>query len=144
MASGATPPSWIERPPSAFDIVACYFPETNPKPDGSEKLRPALVLNVFRDRKTQDTFCEVAYGTTNLKFPQRGHLDLIIQNAADLSLIGLHRATRFDLDRNNVVILPWSEEYLDCWPGFQSPYIGTLTEEYLKELAWLIMKRNSV
>ena len=99
------------------------------------KLRPALVLNIFRDRITQATFCEVAYGTTNLKFPQRGHLDLIIQNAADLNLIGLHRATRFDLDKANVAILPWSAEFFDCWPGFPSPYIGTLTEEYLKELA---------
>lgn len=118
------------------------LPEKEPEPDGSPKLRPALILNVFMDEETGQYYCEVAYGTTNLKFPQRGHLDLIVQNAADLRDIGLHRATRFDMDKENVVILPWSREFFDCWDGMDTPYIGSLTEEYLKILAWVLFKRE--
>ena len=105
------------------------------------KLRPALVINVLRDRKTGAPACEVAYGTTTLKLMQRETVDLIIQNASDLNYIGLPRATRFDLDE--VAILPWTDEFFGCWPGYDSPYIGTLTEDYLKNLAYLLMKRQS-
>jgi len=137
-----TPPKWQAWPPAAYDIVATYFPERDPEPDGSPKLRPALVLNVFVDEESSLHFCEVAYGTTNLKFPQRGHLDLMIQNAADMRDIGLHRATRFDLDKENVLILPWTNEFFDCWDGMDTPYMGSLTEDYLKALAWVLFKRE--
>ncbi|MEP1802959.1 MAG: hypothetical protein ABJJ71_17550, partial [Lentilitoribacter sp.] len=85
-----TVPSWVAQQPSAFDIVACYFPEKDVT-DGGEifKLRPALVLKVLKGKNTGSIACEVAYGTKNLKFVQRKNRDVIIQNAADLTIIGL-------------------------------------------------------
>ncbi len=143
MASDASSNAeWAAKPPAAFDIVACYFPESEPKPDWSVKLRPALVLNVYRDKATGAYAVRVAYGTTTLKLMQRGHIDLIIQNAAELRIIGLPMATRFDLD--NTVMLPWTPTYFGCWSGYPSPLIATLTEDYVKELAWLFTKRAAL
>jgi hypothetical protein len=144
MASASTPFNWPGVPPSAYDIVACYFPESEPQPDGSDKLRPALILNVFKDANGGGFWCEVAYGTSNLKFPQRTHLDLIIQHAAHLRDVGLPRATRFNLDKDQVITLPWSPEFFGCWDGMDSPYMGSLTEQYLKDLAWLLFTRASI
>jgi len=143
MASESTPFNWPGHPPAVYDVVACYYPETEPKPDGSNKLRPALVLNVFKDRKGGGFFLQLTYGTSNLKFPQRAGADLIIQNASDLRDIGLPRATRFNLDDEAIIMLPWTPEFFGCWNGMDTPYLGSLTEEYLKELAWLWFRRKS-
>lgn len=104
------------------------------------KLRPALVLSVLRNKETGAIALKVAYGTSALKLMQREHLDLIIQNAADMRTVGLPRATRFDLD--NTVSLPWCPPYFDCWDGYRTPVIGSLTEDYAKDLAWLMLKRE--
>lgn len=140
MASDEPAAEWYRRPPSAFDIITCYFPEADPPPDGTPKLRPALVLSVLRNKETGMIAVKVAYGTSVLKLLQRDHLDLIIQNATDLRLIGLPRATRFDLD--NTVVLPWCPPHCNCWDGYPTPVIGTLTESYAKDLAWLMLKRE--
>lgn len=134
------PAEWFLRPPAAFDIVSARFPEKNPQPDGSFKLRPALVLTVLRDDSDGMVAARVAYGTSNLKLMQREGQDLIIQNAADLRVIGLPRATRFDLDE--VLVMPWCPPHFDCWTGYESPVIGSLTGEYAREVAWLMLKRQ--
>jgi hypothetical protein len=140
MGLGIVPAEWPSKPPAAFDIVACFFPESEPKPDGSIKLRPALVLSVLRRASTGEVAVRVAYGTKNLKLMHREHLDLIIQNASDMRLMGLAVATRFDLD--HVALLPWTDTFFGCWSGYQTPVIGSLTQEYAKELAWLMLKRE--
>lgn len=64
MASGSpSPPKWVAQQPSAFDIVATYFPESQPK--GELELRPCLVLDVLRNKRTGAVACRVAYGTKN-------------------------------------------------------------------------------
>lgn len=131
---------WLSQPPSAFDIVTAYFPETNPK--GELRLRPCLVLEVMR-RPNGQIGCRVAYGTKNLKFVQRKDLDLIVQNAADLDLVGLPMATRFDLDARNLVTLPWTEEFFGCWTGYEHPKIGALTEDYVKSYAYIMALRQA-
>jgi hypothetical protein len=73
---------------------------------------------------------------------QRQHLDLIIQNASDLRQFGLYRATRFDLD--HIVMLPWTPEFFGCWDRYSSPLIGSLTEPYIKDYAFLSLRRQSV
>lgn len=140
MALDALRAEWEASPPAAFDIVTCYFPESEPKPEGKLKLRPALVLSVLRGKTTGAWAVRVAYGTSTLKLMQREHLDLIIQNATDMRLMGLAKATRFDLDE--VVTLPWTRTHFGCWSGYQSPLIGTLLTEYAKDLAWLMLKRD--
>ncbi|WP_375588893.1 hypothetical protein ABWH89_18100 [Hoeflea alexandrii] len=133
-------PDWLAQQPSAFDIVTARFPETNPK--GELRLRPCLVLEVLRGKNTGRIACRVAYGTKQLKFHQRKRLDVIIQNAADLSEIGLAMATRFDLDAQNLADLPWTEEFFGCWRGWTHPRIGTLPESYIRDYAYCMALRQ--
>lgn len=143
MASGDTQPNWVSAAPAAFDIVTCFYPEAQPQPDGSFKLRPALVLNVFKDRKTGAPFCEVAYGTKNLKLTHPlTHLDLVIQNAGHLHQFGLYRATRFNLAKENLLILPWTDEHFGCWSNRATPIIGSLTEDYIRDFAYRMALRQ--
>ena len=132
---------WANTPPARFDIVATYFPEhTAPEKPGL-KLRPGLVLSVLQGKNTGAYACRVAFGTKNLKIMDRSHLDIIVQHARDLPLLGLHRATRFDLD--HIVTLPWAAEFFGCWSGRPTPRIGALLEVYIREYAYLMMRRGS-
>jgi hypothetical protein len=97
-------------------------------------------MEVLEDKNTGQFACKVAFGTKVLKLMQRQHLDLIIQNAADLRILGLYRATRFDLD--STAVLLWSEEFFGCWAGHNTPVIGTLTESYIKDFAYLMMRKS--
>jgi hypothetical protein len=90
---------------------------------------------------TKATACDVPFGTKNLKIVHRQAVDIIIQNAAHISQFGLHCATRFDLDR--IVTLPWTTEFFGCWHGFQTPVISRLTEVYIKDFAFKMLRRNS-
>lgn len=134
-------PRWLSTPPSRFDIVTCLYPEDTDYTPG-RKLRPTLVVQVLRDTRESGSFaCEVAFGTSSLKILQRQHLDVIIQNASHLTECGLPRATRFDLD--NKARLPWNQSFFGCWPGYRTPIIGSLTESYFKDYAFLMMKRGA-
>lgn len=143
MASGkSSEPKWTTSPPSLFDIVTGFYPESNPKGSGPA-LRPCLVTRVLRSRQSGKIACEIAYGTKNLKTWVRGNDDIIIQNSLHLDEIGLPFATRFNLDDNMRIILYWEPPHFDCWSGYSSPKIGHLTEEYQKEYAWIMMRRMS-
>lgn len=135
-----SPSNWWLQPPSAFDILTAYFPESNPK--GELRLRPCLVLDVLRNQHGSIA-CRIAYGTKNIKFVQRKDLDLIIQNAAHLDEMGLPYATRFDLSARNIVVLPWDQENFGCWRGYPTPQISFLPEEYIKDYAYLMAIRQS-
>jgi hypothetical protein len=100
-------------------------------------------LEVIHGKKSGAIACRIAYGTKNLKFVQRKNLDLIIQNAADLSAVGLPMATRFDLDAKNIITLPWTTEFFGCWSGYRHPRIGSLTEDYVKSYAYVMALRQS-
>ena len=141
LGSRSEAPGWLSEPPSAFDIVTAYFPETNPK--GELRLRPCLVLEVMRGRSSGAIACKLAFGTKRLKFVQRRNLDLIIQNAGDLQEVGLPMATRFDLDADNLAILPWAESHFGCWSGRRHPRIGSLTEKYVKDYAYIMALRHA-
>lgn len=132
---------WVGNPPARFDIVTTYFPErTSPEKPGL-KLRPGLVVSVLKGKQTGRFACRIAFGTKNLKIIDRSHLDVIVQKAEHLPILGLHRATRFDLD--HIVMLPWSREFFGCWSGNPTPRIGAFTESYIKEFAYLMMRRGS-
>lgn len=126
-----------------FDIVTGYYPESRPKA-GTPAHRPCLVTAVYQDSETGGYACEVTYGTKSLKTHQRMGLDIIIINSADLDLIGLPMATRFDLDADNRVVMEWKEDNFMPWAGYQSPKIGALTLDNQKEYAWLMAKRGGV
>jgi hypothetical protein len=134
-------PAWTTAPPSAYDIVTAWYPEDGQE-DPGPKLRPCLVLAVLQGKTSGNFACRIAFGTKELKIIKRGELDLIIQNAAHVQQMGLARATRFDLDC--IATLLWDPKFFDCWHGYQSPVIGSLTEHYIREYAWIMMKRQSV
>ena len=131
----------MRSPPSAFDIVTCWYPDDEGDPNTGEKLRPCLVTSVLAGKTTGLSACKVAFGTRTLKLVQRGHLDLIIQDATHLRQMGLARPTRFDLDQ--IALLPWSPTFFECWTGHSSPIIGSLIEAYVKDYAFLMMRRGS-
>lgn len=133
-------PKWVAQRPSAFDIVAGYFPETKPK--GELRLRPCLILDVLQGKESEKIACRIAYGTKNLRLFQRRHLDLIIQNAADLEELRLPVATRFVLDPDQIEIMPWTERFFGCWSGYEHPKISALSEKYAKEYAYIMMQRR--
>ena len=138
MTSGK--PAWTSAPPSTYDIVSCWYPEVEAPDDPGPELRPALVVKVYKGKKTGAYACEVAYGTKNLKVIRRGEIDLIISHPPRLQ-VGLARATRFDLDR--IVLLPWEPPFFEPWTGNPTPKIGALTEECIRDYAFLMMKRQS-
>lgn len=136
--SASNKPAWTATPPSAYDIVACWYPEDeNPEVPGPE-LRPSLVLAVLQGKSSGSFACRVAYGTKTLKIIKRQAVDLIIQNPQEA---GLPRPTRFDLDR--IGTFPWMPPFFGCWQGYQSPKIGSLTESHIREYAYIRIKRDS-
>jgi len=141
MASDSpSPPKWIAQRPSAFDIVAAYYPESEPK--GALALRPCLVLDVLQGKTTGNIACRVAYGTKNLKFSLRKHLDIIVQNSTHIDEMGLAMATRFVLDPEDIIDLPWTTEFFECWEGLSHPKIGTLMETYMRDYAYCMAMRE--
>lgn len=134
-------PNWLDQPPAALDIVTGFYPETNPKGD-KPALRPCLVLAVLRNKSNGAFACRIAYGTKNLKVFLRQDKDLIIQNFSDLNEVGLPAATRFCLDQELIIDLPWTQENFGCWKGKSHPRIGALTLDYHKELAWLMSRER--
>lgn len=140
-ASGSgKPASWTLTPPSAYDIITAYYPEDGESP--GPKLRPTLCLTVLQGKATGTYACKVAYGTKELKIIKRGALDLIVQQTPHVQQMGLAKPTRFDLDC--IATLPWNEDFFGCWTGHASPAIGGLTEHYIRDFAFLMMKRLSV
>jgi hypothetical protein len=89
-----------------------------------------LVRAVLVNRDGVRSQVEVAYGTSKLKSAQRQNVDLIIQNAEQLRNMGLPQATRFDLDPDNCVWLPWASEWFEARDNMKTPVIGHLTERY--------------
>jgi hypothetical protein len=98
-----------------------------------------LVTAVLQGQTTGAYACRVAYGTKTLNIIKRQIVDLIIQRP---HFVGLPRPTRFDLD--HILLLPWQRPFFGCWRGYSSPKVGALTEEFIREYAFLMMKRLSV
>jgi len=134
-------PAWVSSPPSAYDIVACWYPLKERPDDPGPVLRPVLVTTVQRGQQSGLFACRVAFGTKQLKIPQRRDKDIIVQNTNDIRIFGLARATRFDLD--TTATLPWTPDFFGCWTDHASPLIGSLTEPFIKEYAFLMMLRDN-
>ena len=132
-------PLWVDALPSSYDIVTAYYPETKPKSE--LRLRPCLVVQVVEGEDGAKA-CVVVFGTKHLKVAKRGHLDIIVGNAADIAQFGLSMATRFDLD--SPVPLPWHPEAFGCWSGHSHPVIGSLSEPFIRDYAFKMLSRRSV
>lgn len=138
MGQGDKANTWSYFPlhtiPRPLDIVWCRFPlqEMTTKP--GPKSRPGLVRCVLLNREHTKAAVEVCYGTSQLK-KDRFPLDLFIENAAQLNLLGLPQATRFELDRT--LQLPWASEFFGPRDGTKSPIIGRLTQDEVSQLETL-------
>lgn len=139
--TGSAKPIWFPTAPPSFSIAACRFPLREDPNKPGPKLRPGLIVAIRQNPNSKLFACDVAYGTKNLKILQRGNVDIIVQHAADIDQFGLACATRFDLDR--ILPLPWNDAFFSFSPGFQTPIIGRLTESYIVDYAWKMMKRTS-
>lgn len=93
-------------------------------------MRPALVRQCFTDDEG-NPWVEVAYGTSADPFA-RGFQNFAVTNTGEMNLAGLHRATRFRLDRTET--LPWAAEYFGPRLGFQTPVMGRLSQHMIKLL----------
>ena len=125
--------------PAPYDIVWCRFPHNPDLGNPGPYSRPALVRNAatLPDGTAE---VEVAYGTTNLKLHKRRY-DYVVSKASEMDACGLYRATRFDLDQ--IIWLPWTTEWFEVLPDYNSPIIGSLTPSGIKMLQITIdMKRR--
>lgn len=68
---------------------------------------------------------EVCYGTSQVHKSFRRPDSFVIIQYAELSQIGLHKNTRFDLLKTQ--LLPWSAEHFPSAPGRGTPVVGHLT-----------------
>ena len=116
--------------PRGLDIVWCRFPELGVDGPGP-KPRPALVRTVSLTEGHVAGYVEVCYGTSRMNSDLHAH-DLIIANAAQLNLLGLPQATRFDIDK--LVTLPWASEFFEPRPGSKTPIIGRLSDLEIAQL----------
>lgn len=129
----------ISTLPAPYDIVWCRFPDHDSLGKPSLKPRPALVRSVATVDGDKGEI-QIVYGTSKLKMMQRRQ-DFFITNQAEMDVCGLYRATRFDLDK--VAWVPWTIEWFDILPDYNSPVIGHLTAHSIKKLQTLVSYRQA-
>lgn len=126
--------------PAPYDIVWCRFPHEPDLGKPGPYARPALVRNAATQSDGTGEV-EVVYGTTNLKLGKR-RFDFVVSKATEMDACGLYRATRFDLDQ--IVWLPWTTDWFEILPEYNSPIIGTLTVEGIKMLRLTVDTKRKV
>jgi hypothetical protein len=120
--------------PRPLDIVWCKFPELPSKPGvPGPKLRPGLIHTVELDVDYTIARVSVCYGTSKLK-KTKYPFDLFVENASQLTLLGLSQATRFEIDR--LVWIPWAAEWFESKDG-KTPIIGRLSALEIGQLTAL-------
>src|ERR1700694_4497723 len=111
---GGTYRSWNTLP-RLFALIFCGFPEHKVPSQPSEVRHPTLVLGILRNWRLKCWALDVVFGTSNnLKMTTRAHIDFIIQDLKAAKTCGLHRPTRFDLQRRKVI--PWSTDFFSATP----------------------------
>lgn len=102
--------------PRIDDVIWCLFPDGEDHSIPGPYPRPVLVRQVDIEPALQHAIVHATYGTTTLK-PLRALLDLVIEDPAELTAIGLRYATRFDLAESNKLHLVWCEEFFSSPQG---------------------------
>lgn len=129
--------------PPVLGIVWCQFPHQEMPSKPGPKTRPALVRAVKVNKAGTKAFVAVTYGTSKLKMLERPQ-DLFICNLTDMNLAGLPQATRFNLDNNRTIWLPWAKEFFTPREGYRDPLIGTLPPNIVTQLQVLIVNRRQM
>ena len=119
---------WQRDQPCLFDIVTGFFPEMSPKKTWETNPRPLLVCGVAKDPEDGTFYLRVAYGTSNLRHCNEN--DLVIGNLSALDSLGLKKPTRFVTHSGNqMVIMPWTDEFFRPWTGMRSPVLSRLPDD---------------
>jgi len=114
------------KPPSAGDLVWCWFPEW-PASTPGPKARSGLVAAV--ETREDGVVVHVVHGTSKRVNQLRaGEFAILKTNSPDaFALAGLALDTKFDFKA--VVALPWTEQFFKVPPRApqgQTPWLGTL------------------
>jgi hypothetical protein len=127
--------------PRRYDIAWCRFPlDDSGKP--GKKLRPTLVRATQHDTQSSRSAVVISYGTKKLKLGHRDKIDLVIQNAEQLSRLGLTMATRFDLDLLQWV--PWTKEFFAAPPHANEIVTGCLNDEQIERFKKKLRRREEI
>jgi hypothetical protein len=137
-------PEWVNRPPNTYDVVTGFFPEASPKETWETNPRPLLVCGRAVDPSTGMVFCRVAYGTT--QHIDKAHAnDLVIGNLSMLDQLGLKKTTRFVINSGEqMVILPWIDEFFRPWTDYPTPVLSWLPEEMQRFVGHVISKLDNL
>jgi hypothetical protein len=129
------PLSWQSVPPQLYNIVTGFFPETAPKETWETDPRPLLVCGVAKDPDNGMHFLRVAYGTTKRLDLARAN-DLVIGNMSMLNQLCLKNPTRFVIyTGQQMVILPWTDEFFKPWTQFRTPILSRLPQDMSRFVA---------
>ena len=111
-------------------VVSCHFPLAETPDAPGPIARPALVVQVFRDRVDGIMKAVVAYGTTRTTRANAG-FEIRMNREEGLRKAGLTRPTRFTLSRMR--ILPLDNTFFRVASG-GSPVLGCLDEGLMERL----------
>lgn len=122
----------MELTPPRGSVLSCYFP-MNENPDiPGPQARPCLVLGSFPNPKNREQrMLIMAYGTSRKSRANFG-FEVRIDTEEKMKATGLHRPTRFTLNR--LRILPLGPEYFE-YTTTGTPYLGEIPFEEKNALA---------
>lgn len=133
--------------PDPGDIVWCKWPYRDNPGSPGPVARPALVRAVFtrNDSETGVTFgsLEVSYGKGVFTDAQ-SEMDLVIKDKEAVARCGLHKRTRFALDRGNRKHLLWCREFF-IPPDYlreRGLRIGRLGEAEIAQMRQCLIRRG--
>ena len=129
---------WERIPPRTYNVVTGFFPETSPKESWETDPRPLLVCGTGQDPVTGMYLCRIAYGTS--QHLENSHPnDLVVGNLSMLNLLCLKKPTRFVIfSGQQMVILPWTEEFFRPWTGNRSPVLSRLPKEMQHHVGFVL------
>jgi hypothetical protein len=137
-----TPPAeWTKTLPFEYDIATGFYPQDQPKA-GFES-HPCLILRLQQSPGDGAVLCLVVFGSSKLKAGRfNDKSDLIISDPAIIKRVGLFKPTRFYISQARQVRLPWDETGFECWDGYPSPILGSLTDVLIREVEYCLMDRE--
>ncbi|MEP3635221.1 MAG: hypothetical protein ABJM82_16180 [Shimia thalassica] len=130
--------NWESVKPDIYSIVTGFFPETNPKENWATNPRPLLVCGVAQDPETKIFFVRIAYGTSK-KLELAKKDDLVIGNLSILNSLGLKHQTRFvTFSGQQMVIMPWTQEFFQPWTGRTTPVLSKLPADMQSHMGFVL------
>jgi hypothetical protein len=138
----------LDSLPDPYAIVWSKWPRREDKLMPGPVARPVLVREsmILEDQRTKTRYGAliISYATGQLEKGERGAIDLIIDDWAEVKAAGLHKPTRFSLDPRDRKQLPWCEEYFVApeYVRAQNVVAGALSASQIDRLRACLAKRR--